>query len=217
MAEDWISLREFARRRGVALGAVQKAIASGRVNPGAVKRNALGRLQAIEWHRATQDWNGRTDPDLALRTGTIVPAPIQNTTQRAAHTGRVDDAPAAIAVAGAESVQPRAQSSTVEPEPSPNGGDTEFHRHRTEKARLDVEKQRADLAERMGALARVDDMRSTAHEVGRLVHNKLMELPERLSPLLAVETDPLRVHALLTSEIRGVLNALADRARALGT
>lgn len=204
MAEDWISLREFARRRRVALQAVQRAIASGRVSGAAVRRDAAGRLQAIEWHRATDEWNRRTDPDLALRTGTIVPGPTQDTTQ-----------PAASVVTGVESPQPRAQS-TVEPEVGPSGGDTEFHRHRTEKARLDVERQRADLAERMGALARVDDMRATAHEVGRLVHNKLMELPERLSPLLAVETDPLRVHALLTSEIRGVLNALADRARALG-
>ena len=91
-----------------------------------------------------------------------------------------------------------------------------FHRHRTERARLDVEKQRADLAERMGALASVDAMRAAAGESARLVNTKLMELPERLSPLLAVETDPLRIHALLTSEIRGVLNALADRARELG-
>ncbi len=59
-------------------------------------------------------------------------------------------------------------------------------------------------------------MRAAAGESARLVNTKLMELPERLSPLLAVETDPLRIHALLTSEIRGVLNALADRARELG-
>lgn len=215
MADDWISLREFSRRRGVTLQAVQRAITSGRVSAAAVRRDARNRLHAIEWHQATREWNTHTDPDLALRTGTVVPAPTQDTTQRAAHTGRVDDAPAVPVVAGAESSQPRAQSN-VEPEIAPPGGDTEFHRHRTEKARLDVEKQRTDLAERMGALARVEEMRATAHEVGRLVHNKLMELPERLSPLLAVETDPLRVHALLASEIRGVLNALADRARALG-
>src|SRR4051812_5004703 len=65
--EEWISLREFSRRREVSLGAVQKAIASGRVT--AVKRHASGALDAIEYHAATQQWNTNTDVDQAMRAG----------------------------------------------------------------------------------------------------------------------------------------------------
>ena len=70
---DWISLREYSRRRNVTLGAVQKAIASGRVT--AVRRDDKGRLVAIDAELATQQWSTNTDPDLALRTGTVVPPP----------------------------------------------------------------------------------------------------------------------------------------------
>lgn len=234
---DWVLLREYARRRNVTLAAVQKAIASGRVT--AVKRDSNGRLVGIDAELATQQWATHTDPDLALRTGTVVPAPYTSTTGPADQqaegawmaagiqappdqTPQRDDAQRVMAEAsgglvpsGADSSLPQAQTGR-EPDAAPSGGDSEFHRHRTERARLDVEKQRADLAERMGALGSIEAMRATAHEAARLVQTKLLELPERLSPLLAVETDPLRVHSLLSSEIRGVLNALADRARELG-
>jgi hypothetical protein len=211
---DWISLREYSRRRNVTLGAVQKAIASGRVT--AVRRDDKGRLVAIDAELATQQWSTNTDPDLALRTGTVVPPPPDRIPTREDAQRVSEDASGGLVPSDAESALPQAQQAGKEPEASPSGGDSEFHRHRTERARLDVEKQRADLAERMGALASVDAMRAAAGESARLVNTKLMELPERLSPLLAVETDPLRIHALLTSEIRGVLNALADRARELG-
>jgi len=234
---DWISLREYAHSRNVTLAAVQKAIARGRVT--AVRRDDKGRLVAIDAELATQQWATHTDPDLALRTGTVVPTPhtstivpadqqaegawmaagIQAPPDRAPTRDEaqrvMEEASGGLVPSGADSSLPQAQTGR-EPDASPSGGDSEFHRHRTERARLDVEKQRADLAERMGALASVDAMRAAAGESARLVNTKLMELPERLSPLLAVETDPLRIHALLTSEIRGVLNALADRARELG-
>jgi len=79
-AEEWISLREFARRREVSLAAVQKAIESGRVR--AVTRDGNGRLTSIEFVRAMREWNGNTDPAQAARSGKILgddgvfPSPI---------------------------------------------------------------------------------------------------------------------------------------------
>jgi len=79
-AEEWISLREFARRREVSLAAVQKAIESGRVR--AVTRDGNGRLTSIEFCAAMREWNGNTDPAQAARSGKILggdglsPSPI---------------------------------------------------------------------------------------------------------------------------------------------
>ena len=79
MVEEWVSLREFARRRGVSLQAVQKAIASGRVT--AVRRadagpeGQPGRILGIEVNAATQQWNRNTDPTEAAKSGKVIPAP----------------------------------------------------------------------------------------------------------------------------------------------
>ncbi len=79
MVEEWVSLREFARRRGVSLQAVQKAIASGRVT--SVRRadagpeGQPGRILGIEVNAATQQWNRNTDPTEAAKSGKVIPAP----------------------------------------------------------------------------------------------------------------------------------------------
>ncbi len=79
MVEEWVSLREFARRRGVSLQAVQKAIASGRVT--AVRRadsgadGQPGRITGIEVNQAAAQWNRNTDPNEAAKSGKVIPAP----------------------------------------------------------------------------------------------------------------------------------------------
>jgi hypothetical protein len=79
VVEEWVSLREFARRRGVSLQAVQKAIASGRVT--AVRRadsgpdGQPGRITGIEVNQATAQWNRNTDPNEAAKSGKVIPAP----------------------------------------------------------------------------------------------------------------------------------------------
>src|SRR5262245_50287802 len=71
MAENWISLRAYARHRDCTLAAVQKAIASGRIPPSAVKRNEAGELEAIDQVAADAAWLANTDPVEAARSGTL--------------------------------------------------------------------------------------------------------------------------------------------------
>lgn len=68
-SEGFVSLREFARRRGVALSAVQKAVESGRVK--AIERDAAGRITGIHAERATAEWDANTDPVEAARNGKL--------------------------------------------------------------------------------------------------------------------------------------------------
>lgn len=211
---DWVSLREFARRRGVVLGAVQKAIATGRVT--AVQRDAKGRLCGIDADLATQQWNSNTDPELAMRTGTIVPPPDDETPTRRDAQRVVDDAPDSFDPSGVESPAPRAQNVGREQTASPDGGTTDgFHADRAANEKLKRVNGELDLAERLKKLGLTEEFRRAAMEAARATQSALMRLPERLSPLLAAETDPVRCRALLEHELRAALDGLAAHARRL--
>lgn len=212
MTVEWLSLREFARRRGVTLAAVQKAVASGRVQ--AVRRNERGHLVAIELHEATRQWHERTDAELALRTGTIVAppppeSPPATAVQPAAEAGAM---PPAAPLAPLE--MPAAPRAPAEARDEPDESDA-FHRDRARNEQLKRINGEIDLALRLKTLVRADDARRAGFEAARQVQEQLLRLPDRLAPLLAAETDPARVHALMSHEIRGALDALAERAAGL--
>lgn len=67
MPQEWIGVRELARRVGRRHRAVQHAIEDGRIPAAAVRRNAAGRIVSVEYHAASFAWAARTDPDRALR------------------------------------------------------------------------------------------------------------------------------------------------------
>lgn len=204
---NWISLREFARRRDVTLQAVQKAIATNRISPAAVRRDDNGRLKAIDADQAAIDWHRNTDPELALRTGTVIPAPQADTASPGGSRQLVD-----LEVAGVETA-PRGQAA------SDAAGDLlgepaepdSFRRDRAENERLKRVNGELDLAERMQLLVTAESVRRAAYESARDVHNKLIRMPDSLAPLLAAETDAVKIHALMSHAIREALNGLAER------
>lgn len=71
-----------------------------------------------------------------------------------------------------------------------------------------------DLAERRGELVRTDDVQRAL--VGKVMglRDSLDTLADRLSPLLAAESDPARIYALLREEVRQALHALASESAA---
>jgi hypothetical protein len=78
---EWIGVREMERRRGVAHGAVRRAVLDGRIPEQAVRRAADGSIDAIEFEAATAAWNANTDHAQAARTiggaATVAaPAPV---------------------------------------------------------------------------------------------------------------------------------------------
>ena len=59
-----MSLRAFARGRGVSLGAVQRAIGDGRLTAASVGQDARGRPIITDPARATQEWAAHSRPRL---------------------------------------------------------------------------------------------------------------------------------------------------------
>ena len=66
---------------------------------------------------------------------------------------------------------------------------------------MEVHRKRGELVEKV-------KVESEAFRVGRLIRDALMGLPDRLAGVLASESDQHKTHALLTKEIRQILEAL---------
>jgi hypothetical protein len=173
---ELIGLREYARRRGVTLGAVQKAIKSGRI------RSIDGKIDPevadIQWRRNT---------DVAQQRGAAAVASVASTATIAPKAPRGDDDP----TAGPQLLESRA---------------------RREQAMAELAE--LELAEKRGELVAVADVEKALVSKVLGVRDSLDTLADRLSPLLAAETDPAKVYAMLRSEIRQVLAQLSSQSQA---
>lgn len=80
---------------------------------------------------------------------------------------------------------------------------------KTEEARARAAKASMEAELMAGSLVRVAEVEAQVFALARGAQEMLMALPDRMSPLLAVETDPAQVHVLLTDELRRVCQAIA--------
>jgi len=78
--------------------------------------------------------------------------------------------------------------------------------YQAELAKLEVDLKRKELVPAV-------DVQKEAFALGRSVREALANLADRLSYQLAGETDPVRIHAVLTDEHRDALSSLADSER----
>ena len=193
-ADGWVSLREFARRRGVSLTAVQKAIESGRVT--AVRRDEHNRLVAIEADLATAQWNANTDPAEAAKSGTVLDV--------GAEASVVDPTDALPAPSGGAVVNfPR----------DPEG----YYKARAQRERFAALEAERVYLKAIGDLVSRGDLERVNAQRYRAVRDKLLNIADRVAAALAAEKDPARVHAELTKEIKRVLQDLSDKARGVAS
>jgi len=75
--------------------------------------------------------------------------------------------------------------------------------YQAELAKLEVDLKRRELVPAV-------EVKKEAYALGRSVREALANLADRLSHQLAGETDPARIHAVLTDEHRAALVELAD-------
>lgn len=222
---QWISLRAYARGRNppVALSAVQKAIDSGRVT--AVRRDAKGRLTGIDRVKADQEWLKNTDPDQAARTQGIHPASERGAQlagpsaaeQLAPASGNRDEPAAQL------KLQPQGDE-RAEDGPLPAGGaaaakeengkDFGYLEARAKREQFQAKQAELDYLEAIGELVPKAELTEAATKRYRAIRDKLLNIPDRLSAILAAEKDPIVVHTTLAKEIKQVLHELSDDARA---
>jgi hypothetical protein len=167
--------------RGTSHVAVRDACLDGRLTPPAVRRE--GRNWIIDADLADEQWATRTDPSEkgAMGGGTARPIGI---------------APAA--------------APTADQSPAVAKGGPSLAVSKQVKAAYEAKLTELEFKQRNGELVSTRDVKSQAFTLARAVRDGMMGIADRLAPQLAAATDPRQVHAMLTTEIRVALRALAD-------
>lgn len=78
------------------------------------------------------------------------------------------------------------------------------------KAAIVAERERIKLQKEKGRLVNVDKVRADSFVVFRLTQEKLLNIPDRLAPILAATHDSHEIHRLLVAEIRLVCEDLRN-------
>ncbi len=177
-----LSIRGYARHRGVSHTAVRKAIATGRITPA-----ADGTIDP-----ATADEQWATSTNLAKPRNSVIGVPRRR---------RVPGAPSdplgsdGIEVGAAPTGVARLVSTYAESRAAREA-------YLARLAKLDFE-------QRSGKLVDADEVRAQVFGLGRRLRDALLGLPDRLAPVLTGRTDQSEVHRLLTAEIMKCLAELS--------
>ena len=94
---------------------------------------------------------------------------------------------------------------TPDDQPTPDG--YTVSRNRREAA--DAEMAELKLAEQQGVLIRVDAVKQALAAAFTSTRDNLLQIPSRLSAILAAETDAAKVHELLQAELYRALEGMA--------
>jgi hypothetical protein len=189
MSDQYISLRAYARQRGVSLYAVQTAIASGRVT--AVRRNEAGKITGIDPVKADAQWAANTDATEAARTGAD---PLRG------------------AVVQGDLVDRISSSSTT---PADESNAPAFRESRAKREEYQAELARLDLLNKLGQVGSIEGFIKAVTDAAQLAQDRILQVPSRIATSLAVETDPIKIETLLTRELKDALDGIAQRAAEL--
>ena len=178
-----MTLCEYARHRGCDKKAVQFAIERGRIT-----RNEDG---SIDSDRADVDWQANTDHARA-RYG---PKPPRSQPMFSTHARRdptVDIAAGALR---------RKQTG------GPDSSGLDFFKARAINSIYEARLKKLALDEKLGNLLPKQDVEQATFDSFRVLRDRLLSVPYRISGQLAAESDPLTIHETLEAEIRLALEA----------
>ena len=188
-----MSLRAYARHRGVSLRAVQKALASGRI--------------------AAQE-DGRLDADVADMNWARNTAPRPRPSSKPVSKAAIKEvaSPASPQSAHRHSDPPRREPT----EPPKLESGLEYSKARAVRESYLARLAKIDFEERTEKLVSRDEIQVAAFNRYRTFRDGMLNIPDRLAAVLAAEADPRQVHELLSTEIRKALTEFADANRANG-
>ena len=100
------------------------------------------------------------------------------------------------------------QKSDVEYESGEKRAD--YQQARTISAMYEARLKKIDYETKAGKLVKADKVKSELFKVARVVRDKILNIPNRISDELAITTDPHEIHLKLTRELTDALQELAD-------
>lgn len=135
------------------------------------------------------------------------PAPSRDTSAAA------DSGLATTAGAGGAGAPPASSDDAADDAPLPD--DTvDYRKARTEREQIRRDRERMELDRERGRLVDATEAARMAFTAFRALRDQAFNMAARLSPQLAVETDPLRIEQLIDAELTGVFGQF-DEARLL--
>lgn len=182
--------RQYARHRGVTLGAVQKAIRDGRIFVNANNK--------IDSEVADRDWAANTD---SSRVSMTVTEPSRSPVQQSIALQPPDQAQQAVPPAGAD----EGEGDDV------TGSDrvaTEYREHRTTREQFQALKQKLEYEQLVGSLINVDEAKRIAYTAFRSLRDAVMNVAPRIKDQLAAMTDPHEVEQILERELAAALSGI---------
>ena len=182
-----MSMREYAKHRGVSHTAVQKAVKTGRIT-----RRKDGKIDS---KRADRQWDSSTD----------VSKPRNSVTGKPKHR-RPKDGPPRPEGSGAAG---RSNGNGADED---GGGGSGYVAARTVREHYLARKAKLDYEQAVGKLLDADEIRRAMYKAGRVSRDLVLTLPSRLAPILAAEIDEAKCLDILEAEVQAVCE---DISRAL--
>ncbi|AKU67068.1 hypothetical protein ADJ79_07225 [Ottowia sp. oral taxon 894] len=152
----------------------------------------------------TPDANGRIDEAAARAAILSSVHPTSKTVQAAQASAPAPIAPVAAAPAPAPAAAPQ-----------PEAAATNYHVAKTMREAAEAHIARLKLAEMRGELIRTDAVRAVMSNIFATTREAVLQMPARLAPLLAAESDPAAVQNLLHAELHAALESLANSPAAI--
>jgi hypothetical protein len=185
--------REYARHRGCALRAVQKAIEAGRIKVVEIDGKAR-----IDSEQADREWTENTDPAKQSLMFDAGPNALPR-----AEAGTAPEA-------GGAAMAPPASSAESEDEPSVEDT-TAYRRERAERERIRRQKEEIELERLRGNLVDRKEVARLRFTEFRGLRDAVGNLAPRIAPLVAIEVDPVKCEQLYSDALEEILKAFADQ------
>lgn len=172
--------REYARHRGVSLGAVQKALRAGRINANADKK--------IDAAVADREWDVNTDASRIAVSAVEAATPLaQKEISFAVPAGEEADKPVAEELTGSDKSA------------------SEYRENRSKREYYVAAKHQLEYEQLLGQLINVDDAKRIAFTSFRAIRDSVLNVAARIKDQLAAETDPHVCEELLDRELSAAL------------
>ena len=179
-----VTVREFARRIGVSLTAIQKGVKNGRIE--AITDPDTGKITGIDYDGQAGAWTANSKHP-QKRPNTI-----------AGGRPRLDGMPPA---------KPARQPPPADNEPSPLGGMTMANVQRAREL-VKLQLDNLKLREAQGELVSASETRKQGHSLATGIISALYNIPDRCADEIAGMSDPHAIHKLLLTEIDNAVEAI---------
>lgn len=160
--EEWISVREYSRRRGCSDTAVHKAMRSGKIVRGLRKNKKNGRPE-INPVIADVEWKNNRDPNY----------------ERTAQNGKpiFDDGSEAVIPEGAPSS--REQEQNEKPPKGPTASDNSLASAKRAQAVFKAKLSQIEYEEKLGKLVDKEKVYKSLYGVGQELRESILAIPDR--------------------------------------